>query len=208
MSNQVAILPSKYKNRALFAFLVPFLTMIGVLFLYSILTFIAESGVLNETFVLVMNVLLGLIGTFAMIGTPVGLGFGVYFLGKKEYVSGTKFDERSGKGDQSVVPPEIDRWNWAAAFLGIIWGLYHRVWLSLVCFVPVVGWIWWIVMGIKGNEWAWRANHYESVEAFLQQQRKWQPWGIAVLVICLTFFLVYAGILIALLVGARAVEQL
>lgn len=35
-----------------------------------------------------------------------------------------------------------------------------------------------IVLGIKGNEWAWRNNKWESVEQFISSQNKWKPWGI------------------------------
>tara|TARA_Y100000310_G_scaffold260903_1_gene270042 strand:+ start:11206 stop:11379 length:174 start_codon:yes stop_codon:yes gene_type:complete len=42
-----------------------------------------------------------------------------------------------------------------------------------------------IVLGIKGNEWAWRAQKWESVEKFQTSQNKWKPWGIVFFVLIL-----------------------
>jgi hypothetical protein len=89
-----------------------------------------------------------------------------------------KIDARSGKGKMSEVPTEIKGWNWAAAFLPNVWGVYHRSWLFLLRYVPFLGWIWWIIMGIKGSEWAWRNNQWESVERFKRAQARWRPVGI------------------------------
>lgn len=81
------------------------------------------------------------------------------------------------------VPEEIKVWNWGAAGLTWIWGLSFGVWISLLTFVPIVNWFWWIVLGIKGNEWAWRKGNYKSVEEFKVKQAKWRPWGIAIFVL-------------------------
>ncbi len=83
----------------------------------------------------------------------------------------------------TAVPPEIHGWNWGAAFLTWIWGIRFRVWISLLCFVPVVGGIWWIVLGIKGNEWAWRAGQWSSVEEFKKSQHAWAVAAIVLLVV-------------------------
>jgi len=31
----------------------------------------------------------------------------------------------------------------------------------------------WIVLGLKGNEWAWRARKWESIEQFKSSQENW-----------------------------------
>ena len=56
-------------------------------------------------------------------------------------------------GTSGPVPEEIKGWNWGAFWLTWIWGIAHNVWISLLvfCLWP----IWMIVLGIKGNEWAW-----------------------------------------------------
>lgn len=96
-----------------------------------------------------------------------------------------KVDARSGKGKMSEVPVEIKRWNWAAAFLPMVWGIYHNTWIFLLNFVPGVNLVWWIVMGIKGNEWAWRNNQWESVERFQRAQSRWRPVGILYFILSL-----------------------
>jgi hypothetical protein len=40
-----------------------------------------------------------------------------------------------------------------------------------------------IILGMKGNEWAWRACPWESVERFVSSQKKWKPWGIVFFVL-------------------------
>ncbi|OGL87301.1 hypothetical protein A3I40_03730 [Candidatus Uhrbacteria bacterium RIFCSPLOWO2_02_FULL_48_12] len=77
------------------------------------------------------------------------------------------------------MPEEIKGWNWGAAGLTWIWGVYHGVWISLLFFIPLVNIVMVIMLGIKGNEWAWRAQKWESVEKFIVSQRKWRPWGMA-----------------------------
>ncbi len=126
-----------------------------------------------------LNILFGLFGLSCLVTFPLSF----YFFTRKELDTAHTYDERSGKGDQSVVPEEIQRWNWAAAFLSIFWGPSHRVWISLLAFVPLVNLFWWIVMGKYGNKWAWQSEPWESVEDFQAIQRRWRPWGIAVFII-------------------------
>lgn len=132
------------------------------------------------------NVITGLInwaswfiGLLSVVCIPVG----VIYLYKKEIIEGTNYDERSGKKQASVVPDEIKRWNWGAAGLTWIWGVYYGVWISLLVFIPLVNIIMWIILGIKGNEWAWRAEKWKNTEEFIASQKKWRPLGIAFFVL-------------------------
>jgi hypothetical protein len=86
----------------------------------------------------------------------------------------------SGQGSSASVPKEIKRWNWGAFFLTWIWGLFHHVWLSLLVFIPYAGLVMMIILGIKGSEWAWQAQHYDSIEEFKKRERKWNIAGIIV----------------------------
>ena len=115
------------------------------------------------------------------------------------------FDSRSGNGPASVVPDEIKGWSWGAAFLTWIWGLCNHVYISLLAFVPFVNLVFWIVLGIKGNEWAWRSKKWQSVEAFKSTQRKWNIAGIIVLVlsIIMMVLLIFSSLAIVALGGAR-----
>ncbi len=95
----------------------------------------------------------------------------------------------------STLPAELKGWNWGAFFLSWIWGIGHRVWITLIVlvlgFIPVVGGIAALVMavilGLKGNEWAWQNRHFESVEQFKKVQKAWAIWGLVIFILGLVF---------------------
>lgn len=91
----------------------------------------------------------------------------------------------SGEGKTAVIPPEIKGWNWGALLLTWIWGIGNRVWISLVCLIPIVlvQLVFAILLGAKGNEWAWRSKRWDSIEHFRRTQRTWRNWAIGVLVV-------------------------
>jgi hypothetical protein len=102
----------------------------------------------------------------------------------------------SGQGSSALLPPELQGWNWGAFLLTWIWGIGNQVWLALLALIPVpfarlaVA----VVLGIKGNEWAWQSKKWESIEHFRQIQRIWMIWGIIALL--LPVFLIIGIILI------------
>ncbi len=62
-------------------------------------------------------------------------------------------------------------------------------------FIPVIGWPIAIVLGFKGNEWAWKNKKWESVEEFKRIQKLWAKWafisvGIFITVFALLFMIV------------------
>ncbi|MBD2361764.1 hypothetical protein H6G36_11315 [Anabaena minutissima FACHB-250] len=96
--------------------------------------------------------------------------------------------------DESIlVPQEIKGWNWGAFLMGVFWSIGNKVWIGLLCFIPYIGFVMAIVLGIKGNEWAWKSRRWASVEAFKAHQRTW-----AIVSISLTVFFVVIGFLIGL----------
>jgi hypothetical protein len=99
------------------------------------------------------------------------------------------------------VPPEIKEWNWGAFFLTWIWGIGNRVWLALIALVPfpLVGIAMMVLLGIKGNEWAWQSKKWDSVEQFRHRQRIWMYWGIAAFLAPFVFILGWILIIIGLL---------
>jgi|GEM_PF-1343538 MFS family permease len=140
---------------------------------------------MRTTVAKILGVAFGLFGLVGIIFLFILFPIGIYLIVKSgnELKPGVAYDERSGKGDTSVVPPEIKGWNWGAAFLSFYWGLYYRVWIMFLIFVPVIGGIWWIVLGIMGNQWAWQHNKWQSVEHFKRSQKKWVPWAITMLIL-------------------------
>ncbi|HIK06808.1 MAG TPA: protein kinase [Trichormus sp. M33_DOE_039] len=96
--------------------------------------------------------------------------------------------------DESIpVPQEIKGWSWGAFLLGVFWSIGNKVWIGLLCFIPYIGFVMLIILGIKGNEWAWKSKRWASVEAFKANQRTWAIVGI-----CLTVFFVIIGFLAGL----------
>ncbi len=190
------VVSNKNKKLGIFFILLPFLTLVATLFIWAIVIFISrttnpsgDSVTLGTTVIKIINLILGLVALLGVIGIFVFVPLGIVFLNKKTIAPDSHYDERSGKGDASVVPPEIEGWNWGAAGLTWIWGISHSVWLSLLSFVPVLSYVWWIVLGIKGNEWAWKAGRWESVDQFKQVQRQWGIWGIVIFCIGGAFLL-------------------
>jgi hypothetical protein len=90
-------------------------------------------------------------------------------------------ENTSGQGSNAVVPREIQGWNWGAFLLTWIWGLGNNVLLALLTLVPFVGLVMWIVLGVKGSEWAWQQKRWDNVEHFRRVQRTWAKWGVIVL---------------------------
>src|SRR6202008_2407231 len=39
---------------------------------------------------------------------------------------------------------------------------------------------WMLVLGVKGNAWAWRNGRWDSVEHFKRVQRRWAIWGAVI----------------------------
>src|SRR3990172_6347804 len=96
-------------------------------------------------------------------------------------------ENTSGHGSFSTIPTEINGWNWGGFFLGWLWAGYNlteygkarriellkstRLWLSWLTFIPFVGLIMCIVLGVKQRKWAW--------------------WGLGVTVFALVFYIFY-----------------
>lgn len=92
----------------------------------------------------------------------------------------------SGLGSGTPVPPEVKRWSWGGFLLTWIWGIGNNVWISLLALLSIIPWVGWIagltmriILGIRGNEWAWQRKKWDSIEHFNQIQRRWMWWGIA-----------------------------
>lgn len=108
-----------------------------------------------------------------------------------------------GKGDQT--PEEIQRWNWSAFILGPIWGMVHGIWWSVLGFLPflpflppvyrsigfvvLVGVM--VILGLKGNEMAWRARQWDSAEKFLAVQQRWATWSVIFAIGALVAFILF-----------------
>ncbi len=112
--------------------------------------------------------------------------------GAQEYGANT-----SGQGEQAIVPPEVQGWNWGAFLLSWIWGIGNNVMIALLALIIP---FWSIYLGVKGNELAWRSKRYDSVEHFKATQAKWTRWGVIYLVAVLLF--VFGCVALSLILAA------
>ena len=101
-------------------------------------------------------------------------------------------DNTSGQGESAIVPEEVKGWSWAGFSLTWIWGLFNGVLISLLVLIPfpLFSLAWAIVLGIKGNEWAWRNKKWDSVEHFKNAQRPWNIAGIVIFAISMVALII------------------
>jgi hypothetical protein len=97
--------------------------------------------------------------------------------------AGAAPENTSGQGASAIVPEEIKGWSWAGFSLTWIWGIFNGVLISLLALIPFFAFVWAIVLGIKGREWAWRNKKWDSVEHFRNSQRPWDIAGIVIFAI-------------------------
>jgi hypothetical protein len=77
-------------------------------------------------------------------------------------------------GAPALLSAEFNRWNWGAFGLSWIWGIANRTPAAWFVFVPFVGWFGMpFLLGLKGNEWAWRNGNWQDIETFRRAQRLW-----------------------------------
>ncbi len=107
-------------------------------------------------------------------------------------------------GTGGPVPEEIIGWNWGAFWWSWIWGIAHTVWIALLALC--LGIIWMIVLGVKGNEWAWQHRQFDSGEQFKQTQAVWSKWGWILFFVWLAIGVVWM-IFAFILVGAAAISE-
>ena len=79
------------------------------------------------------------------------------------------------------------RFNWGAFSLTMIWGIGNRCYITLLCLVPIVGFIMPFVAGFKGNGWALKNNYYRDMDEFAQVQDTWNAAGFVLFIIKLIF---------------------
>ena len=98
------------------------------------------------------------------------------------------------------------KWNWGAMAMPVFFGIANRSYLgllSLLVFIPWLGWIfgivWAIVFGINGERWALQNpdNHYRDEEEFRKVMDGWNRAGLVafiigaiVIVLLLLFFMI------------------
>ena len=111
-------------------------------------------------------------------------------------------ENTSGQGKLAIVPEEVKGWSWGAFCLTWIWGICNSVWIALLCLIPFFNLAWAIVLGVQGNEWAWRNKKWDSIEHFKSTQRSWNIAGIVVFAISIVAIATYIAIIFAVVIPA------
>ena len=83
-----------------------------------------------------------------------------------------------GLSSKEPIPDEVKGWNWGAFLMPYLWMFPNKVWFGALCFVPYIGWVMTLLIGTKGNEWAWKSRRWRSIEQFKRHQRGWAIAGI------------------------------
>jgi len=153
------------------------------IFLIDVLLFSAWSDASN------------IIASLTQVILPVTFnGFIIWYLSRFEI---RKMFWNHALDDMSTTERHIlDKWNWGAFLMGWIWGLGNHVYISLLSFVPVLNIIMPFVLGIKGNEWAWKKKKWKDIEHFKRIQKRWTIAGVIILLIkilAVVGFFVYFG---------------
>lgn len=112
-------------------------------------------------------------------------------------------DSRSGTGRQAQIAAEAAGWNWGAFLLGWIWGIGNNVWIALLTLIPGYGLIMHVVLGLKGNEWAWQNKRWADVDEFKRVQRRWAVWGVVLFVVGLAILAVYILVVVLAALGEQ-----
>lgn len=82
-------------------------------------------------------------------------------------------------------PAELSGWNWGAFLMSWIWAIGNSVWIGLLALIGPISLIVAIILGLKGNEWAWQHRKFENVEQFKKVQKTWAIWGLVLFIISL-----------------------
>jgi len=105
-------------------------------------------------------------------------------------------ENTSGQGRLATIPEEVRGWNWGAFLLNWIWAIGNSVWIGLLALLPFISFIMPFVLGVKGNEWAWRNKKWDSIEHFKKTQRTWGIVGIVPIVFIFFIFPFVAAVII------------
>lgn len=129
-----------------------------------------------------------------------------------DYVS--QREERKATASSSQIDREVDKWNWGAFYFGWLWGIFNKVYISLIQLVvnilafglSLIGLgiiapffslaslgisIW---LGVKGSRMAWDNGAYRNLENFRSVRHGWNMaagivFGVCIFVIIISLLL-------------------
>jgi len=117
--------------------------------------------------------------------------------GSASFCTACGASQSTAQAAEKAIPDGVRGWSWGAFLLNWIWAIGNKSWIGLLALVPYVGFIMAIVLGVKGREWAWKNNEWESLEHFNRVQRQWSMWGLiitGVMLLLIVLLVVVVGI--------------
>ncbi len=94
-----------------------------------------------------------------------------------------------------VVEP-VTGWSWGAFSFNWLWGIGNHCYWPLLVFIPILSFLWMIICGLKGYEWALNSGRFDSVEEFNAVQESWDRAGIAMCIVGIIWWVLYIGFLL------------
>lgn len=102
-------------------------------------------------------------------------------------------------GPNGPLPDELKHWNWGAFFWSWIWGIANNTWIALLSLLGPLSLVMMIVLGVKGNEWAWQNRKFADLATFKKTQSAWAKWGIIVFIL---YIVMVVGVMILVISSA------
>jgi hypothetical protein len=110
---------------------------------------------------------------------------------RNDFISSSSyFQNNSGRGKMTVLPPQLYGWNWGAFFLTWIWGMGNNTTIAFLTWIPIANFVMIFMLGAKGNEWAWQNKQWTSIEHFKRVQKLWAIWGFILFVLGTLFLFI------------------
>jgi hypothetical protein len=115
-----------------------------------------------------------------------------YYEPPKAELTDREDSNTSGLGKGHPLPDGIQGWSWGAFFFNWIWAIGNKTWIGLLAFIPYVGFIMALILGVKGREWAWQNKRWENVEHFNHVQKLWSIWALVLFILGISLGIIAA----------------
>lgn len=100
-------------------------------------------------------------------------------------------------GFASNEPSNLHSFNFGAFIFGWIWGICNGVYIALLTLIPAINLIMSIVLGVKGNEWAWeKQKSTVTPQSFVQNQKRWSKAALIIIAISFASILFYVSLFV------------
>ena len=126
------------------------------------------------------------------------------------YGSPTSYSSSEKRSMSSQTDQELRKWNWGAFFFGWIWGVFNKVYISLIqLVVGILGSMFAIIglgiitplfslaglglsiwLGVKGSQMAWDNGAFQNLEHFRSSRHNWNVAALVVFCIGILFIII------------------